>query len=102
MKMDFPSQEKITAYLARHPRTSDVYKKEKGIHEAVAKAFANATYSLIEVQVGVQCTIENLYLKRGIDLISVGSTRRMIEMMSVSVVAALVDCVKENQLTLKK
>ncbi|HSX38257.1 MAG TPA: hypothetical protein VLE95_05440 [Chlamydiales bacterium] len=90
--LHFPSQEEITAYLAKDSRTNDAYKKEKGIDRAVAKAFANSTRSLSELKIGVRCTIQNLYLDKGIDhLVFTGGTAQMIEGMSASVVAALMD-----------
>jgi hypothetical protein len=99
-KLHFPSQEAITAYLAKHPLISDPlisdsYNQEKKIKDAVAQFFANSRKVPMGVQMGVMLTISELNKKFGLP-------QSAVMALNMNLTEALQDCANEQEIQLEK
>jgi len=94
-RLRFPSQEVITAYLAKHPLTSDSYNQEKRINEAVAKAFANSTKVEMGVQMGVMLTMYDVNENLGLP-------ESEVTAINMNLTQALIDCANGKAIQLEK
>lgn len=94
-RLRFPSQEAITAYLAKHRLTNTPYNQEKRINEAVANAFANSTKVPMGVQIGVMLAMCDV--NETLDL-----PESAVMAISMNLTAALTDCANGIEIQLEK
>lgn len=88
----FPSQQEITAYLAKHSRTRGYQKN--GINERVAEVFANSKRWPTSFQVNTLVTVHELKKKLGL---SDDDARNI----TTNLVLALANCARDTRKNLK-